>query len=181
MRLRSYSRPARRSTQALLKLAAALLLGCAAAAQAQTSSLKPAAPAEIVAGVSACVTATRPGALDEAALTQAGWQKGSLRSGKGKTVSSPLSFYGREGSNAMLLTNVDTGTASCTVMARIERIEAAPAVVQAISSELKVQPKRNKSNDLYWFVGQTVIGLVPTGQRDKPSLSITVMQLAEKK
>jgi hypothetical protein len=157
------------------------LLAGASQATAQASSLKPASPAEIAAAVTACMAAAKPDALDEAALTQAGWQKGTLSNSKGKTVASPLTFYGRKGSNAMLMTSAGKGAASCNVMARIERVDAAPAIVQAISAALKTEPKRDKDNDLYWFAGRTVVGLSPTGKPESPAVRVSVVQTAEKK
>ena len=165
----------------LKSLGALLLVANAGAALAQASSLKPASPADIQSGLSACRAAAAPGAAAGAALAEAGWQKGIVRDGKGKAIASPVGVYGRKDSNLMLMTSPAGRAPACVVLARIERPEVAKSVAEAISAELKIQPKRDKDNDLYWFVGGTVIGLSPTGDPDKPSLRIAVMQSAEKK
>jgi hypothetical protein len=67
------------------------------------------------------------------------------------------------------------------VLARIERPESAPAVVQALAAHLKAQPKRDKNNNLIWLAGRTAVQLAATGDRAKPALRVAVIQLAEKK
>lgn len=163
----------------MLKRSAALfLLTSAGPLWAQAPALSPATPAQIAAGVSACIAATQPERVNEAALVQAGWSKGTPKDAKGKALTVPFGIYGRKDSNVMLLTPPAKGP--CTVLARISRADAAPAVVEAVSAQVKAQPKRDKDNNLIWLSGRTAIQLAATGDNAKPALRIAVIQLAEK-
>jgi hypothetical protein len=165
----------------LRPLAALALLASAGPALAQASALRPAAPAHVVTGLSACIAAMRPGGgVEQSKLTGAGWRKGTAEDAKGKAMPMPFAIYGRKDANVVLLTD-PAGKGACTVLARIERPESAPAVVQALAAHLKAQPKRDKNNNLIWLAGRTAVQLAATGDRAKPALRVAVIQLAEKK
>jgi hypothetical protein len=164
----------------LLKYTAAIFVSMlASAAAAQVSSMQPASTQEIATAVSACMAAVRPNSVDDAALIAAGWSRGVLKDAKGKTIPAPVNIYGRKGASLMLLTT--QGKGACTTIARIERPELGRAVADAISAQVKSQPKRDKNKDLFWFAGKNAIQLAATGDVSKPAVRIVVLQIAEKK
>lgn len=151
-----------------------------AAAQGSASGLKPASPADIVAATSSCMAAVGPNGTDEGVLLAQGWAKATMTS-KGKTVEAPLNVYGRKAGNVILMTAPDTKASGiCTVMARIDRPETAPAVVNAMSTQLQTKPAKTEPGSVYWFAQQRIVQLATTGDRSKPSVRVSVMQIPEK-
>jgi hypothetical protein len=161
---------------------AILLLGTVGtAAGAQTQSLVPAAPAEIAAAVGTCVAATKPAGADAGVLAAQGWKKATATSASGKPLATPFSVYGREGGKTLITVSKAKKRGDlCTVMARIESTDTAKPVVEALSAELKAKPGKIEQSEVYWFAGRKVVQLASTGDRSKPSVRISVMQLPEK-
>ncbi len=100
---------------------------------------------------------------------------------KGKTVATPLKFYGRKGGNAILMTTTgSTASDLCTVTARIERVAGYAAVAEALTTDLKKPPFKSNPTETVWLIGQTAVQLAATGSVSKPSVRVSVLHLAEK-
>ena len=165
----------------LRSLAALALLASSSAAIAQGTSQKPASPAEIAASTASCIAATTATGIDVTALEGGGWQKATATDGRGKPLQTPFSVYGRKGGNTMLMLAPASGARGlCTVMARIDRAENAPVVINALSAQLNTKPAKADKGEIYWFAQNKIVQLATTGDRSKPSVRISVMQVPEK-
>ncbi len=161
--------------------AALALLGAASAAAAQGQILVPAAPAEIAAAVASCVAATNAGGADAKVLGAQGWQRAIATDGKGKPLATPFAVYGRKGGKTMIMIAPSKqGRDLCTVTARIDGTAAAKPVVEAVSAQLKTKPAKVEPSAIYWLAGGKAVQLASTGDRSKPSVRISIMQLPEK-
>jgi len=166
----------------LIKAFATLvLLGAAGSAGAQEQSVSPADTAEIAASVASCLAVTTAAGPDAEALAAQGWQKGTAMDPRGKPLATPFSVYGRKGGKTMIMiAPMSKGRGICAVTARIDGTDAAKGVVDALSAELKAKPAKVEQSEIYWFAGRKVVQLTSTGDRSKPSVRISVMQLPEK-
>ena len=100
---------------------------------------------------------------------------------KGKTVATPLRFYGRKAGNAILMTSTGgAGQDLCTVTARIERVAGYTAIAEALTTDIKKPPFKSNPTETVWLIGQTAVQLAATGSVSKPSVRVSVLHLAEK-
>jgi hypothetical protein len=165
----------------LLKhLIALQLLAGSAAALAEASFLQPAEPVEIVSAASTCLAAAKPGTVDAAMLTGQGWAKGQASDKQGKAVDLPFDAYTRKDGRVMITTQIADGNGMCSVVARIDRIEMASALANALSAEFKSKPFQADREGILWFADRRIVQLAATGDRSKPSVRISVMQHVEK-
>ena len=136
----------------------------------------PADPAEIGAAVSACLGATSPDGVDPAALADAGWKPGELKSGDGKALAGPLNFYGKDG-NPVLILHV-TGKAgsdtTCLVMARIADVADLSTTANTLTQTYGA-PIKQDEKAIYWRSGGSVLVFNPGGKKDDLALRIGVV------
>ena len=167
----------------MLKFALASALVATAApvlAQGGVAGLKPATPADIVSAASSCIAAVGPTGTDQAVLLAQGWTKATMTR-NGKAVEPPLGIYGRKSGNVVLMIGPNGKTGGlCNVVARVERIETASAVASSLSTQLNSKPAKTEPGSVYWFRGSKIVQLATTGDRAKPSVRISVMQMSEK-
>jgi hypothetical protein len=167
--------------RALLRpLIALTLLTSGGAAVARGAALQPAAPPEIVAAASTCLAAAKPGSVDAAALTARGWAKGEASDGSGKAVKLPFDAFSRKDGKVVIIVAAADGNGMCSVVARIDRVETASAVANALSAEFKVKPFQADKEGIIWFADGRLVQLAATGDRSKPSVRISLMQQVEK-
>ena len=163
----------------LRPLIALTFLATSAPAFAQ-ASLQPAEPAEIASAVATCVAAARPGSVDSGVLTGQGWAKGEAADQDGKAIELPFDVYARKGAKVMITARNADGNGMCSVVARIDRMETAPRVADALSTQFKVKPFQADKEGILWFADRRIVQLAATGDRSKPGVRVSVMQQVEK-
>ena len=156
------------------------MLASGTSASAQAPSLEPATPAEIVSAASTCLAAAKPGSVDAAVLAAAGWTKAEASDEGGKAVALPFDLYARKGAKVMITARNADGNGMCTVVARIDRVESASAIANALTAAFKVKPFQADKEGILWFADNRIVQLAATGDRSKPGVRVSVMQQVEK-
>ena len=172
--------------QALIKralLVTALLPGMSVAAPLQ----RPASADDIAAAVGDCWTAVGPNTVERAKLEARGWKAGSPSSSDGKPSISPIIFYGKTGSNIVIMLGGPPGNPPmCTVLssvASLQEINKAAGSVQRTLLAFDPKVTAARSGGSIVFISLPRIAMLdPTGTKDKPATRITVgYQTPEKK
>lgn len=151
------------------------------------SQMKPSSPQAVASAAMDCWAATGAGPVDEAKLQQLGWQPGSMKSPDGKAVDTLLRFYGKSGSNVILMLADSPKTlSSCTVMSRVAKVDDIGATAQLLLTKLSAADPgvkgARKDHSIVYISGLHMAMLEPTGTKEKPSTRIVVANTsAEKK
>lgn len=156
------------------------MLASGTSANAQASGLEPATSAEIVAAATTCHAAAKPGSVDAAVLAAAGWVKAEASDEGGKAVALPFDVYARKDAKVMITARNADGNGMCTVVARIDRVESAGAIANALTAAFKVKPFQADKEGILWFADNRIVQLAATGDRSKPGVRVSVMQQVEK-
>jgi hypothetical protein len=166
---------------ARLLLTAALLAAFgASAAQAQ---LRPSSAEEIGAAVRDCAAATTRDLVAEQTLVAFGWSKGSFLKDD-KPVETPLSVFGKTGTNPIIMTDSTLSTSPgkvCIVIAGLKRTSDYRGVIDVIDSLPNTAPIRSNDLEIILSNGKQVFMTALTGSREKPSVRISVVAVAAAK
>ena len=155
---------------------AALLAATPASAQ-----IKVAQPQDIVEAVASCMAATSPGSIDAAQLAADGWASAPLTA-KGQAVDTPLRFFGRKQSAAIIMTTSGTGADGvCIATARIATMARFADVQRAITGRFGGQVVERNPGETMVFAGGKVLSLALTGKSRTPAVRIGVMQMPQEK
>jgi hypothetical protein len=147
----------------------------------------PSSPDAIASAVADCWTASGAPSVDEAKLQQLGWKAGSMSSPDGKAVETTMRFYGKSGSNVMLmLMNTAKSASGCTIVSRVAKPDDIGKTVGAVQKALvglDPQVKTARSGGSIVFLALPRIAMMDaTGTKEKPGARITVgYQNPEKK
>jgi hypothetical protein len=158
----------------------ATLLATPAAAQ-----MRPSSPDDIAAGVSDCWAAVGPETVSLDLLRQRGWEAGSIESAKGP-VETPLKFYGKSGSNVVMMLQADDDSPTCSIMSRVAKVADIDRAAQAAQRSLSTvdpQLKATRSDNALVFLSLPKIGMIQaSGTKDAPGVRVIVSyQKPEKK
>ena len=165
-----------RSLKAGLAGIAALFAATPASAQ-----LKVAQPQDIVEAVASCMAATSPGSIDAAQLAADGWASAPLTA-NGQAVDTPLRFFGRKQSAAIIMTTAGTGSDGvCIATARIATVARFADVQRAITGRFGGQVVERKPGETLFFAGGKLVSLALTGKPRTPAVRIGVMQMPQEK
>lgn len=149
------------------------LVGVQIATGATGQSMKPAEPADIVAGVQSCMAATSEPAVDAAAIEADGWEALSL-SADGKPHETSMAFYSR--GKILLTFDREASVPLCIITAKLSGTDRYPQVFTAMNSALEVRGVTNpgETNTFYWLPKEHLIQLLATGSSKEPALRIAV-------
>ena len=152
-------------------LAAALAFGSSAPAQ----TLAPTNPQAVIAAVSACLEAVQRNGIDEARLARLGWEKASL-SRAGEDVEVGLSFYGKRGSDAILMTNAANGPAKplCIATARLEKAAQYQTVLDQTDALEGVRAVKREKLKIVFMTDSHLVQSELLGSKSEPSVRIAV-------
>jgi hypothetical protein len=160
--------------RASLKLTAIAAVALAAPASAE---LGPSPSSAIAGAVSDCWSVAGT-SIDEARLQQLGWKAGTMSSPDGKPVATPLRFYGKAGSNVMLMLMNQPGMTGCTVLSRVTRLEdvnSAAGAIQKSLLALNPEIKTTRSGQSIVFIALPRIAMLDaTGTKAKPNVRVVV-------
>ncbi|HET7715932.1 MAG TPA: hypothetical protein VFK86_09925, partial [Bauldia sp.] len=118
------------------------------------------------------------GEVSETALQKRGWQPGSVRSPDGTTVATPLRFYGKSGSNVVMMAMTQGRAGVCTVTAMLGKLRDVSRSVQFVRSELaSYRPDLTVGNSgaRAVFVSLPKLAILEaTGTKDAPAVRVVV-------
>ena len=154
-----------------------VLFAALAFAGSANAERQPSAPAVIANAVTDCWSAVRPNSVDQTVLQQRGWQQGTVSNAQG-TVATPLKFFGKSGSDVMVMLTGTGETPMCSVLSRVENAAAVSSAAQAAQRALVAadpQVKTARSGKSIVFISLPRIAtLDATGSKDKPAVRIVV-------
>jgi hypothetical protein len=143
---------------------------------ASAKGLEPMAADGVVAAISDCVAATERNGINEGRLTQGGWQKASLTGG-GDAAKTPMGFYSRPGSNALVMSHATL----CIVTAELEQAKQYQAVVDGIDSLEGVRAIEKDKLKITFMSPEHLIQSEMVGSNIEPIVKIFVGAVPEKK
>jgi hypothetical protein len=163
----------------------AFFVAALAMAAPATAEMQPSTPEAIAAAAVDCWQAANGPALDEVMLQSRGWKAGSMTSGDGKPVVSPLRFYGRSESGVMLTAMNTADAAGCTILSRVQKPEDIGASAQLLMSRLQAIDPATKGTRqgqaIVYISGNRVAQLAPSGTMEKPSTTILIAYVSPEK
>ena len=162
---------------------ALMLLSVSAAAHAQ----KPNPPAAIVEAVADCWEATGATSIDLAKLAAEGWKPAEIKDKDGKTLKTPLRFFGNTDSSVMLMVLPGGGKPACSVTSRVSGASDYKPLMDGLQTRLKelepgLKAGRAGTNGAAFLGGGRIALIEPTGTQTEPAARIVVgYSAAEKK
>lgn len=150
------------------------LLACSAVVAPAAAQMAAVLPGDVLAATRSCVAASRNGVVDGARLAADGWQRGAASS-DGRTVETPLTFYGRPNNNVVLMTG--SGAAGqpqvCFVTGRVSDVRARTAVETAMTSAFG-KPLQSAPDGILWRAPSHMVQLAATGSDAQPAVRVAV-------
>lgn len=148
------------------------------ASVANAQGRPPAAPAEIVAGMKSCLSATTDKAVETDKLRADGWNAVSVKAG-GKDVDTSLVFFGR--GNLLLMTDKTAKAPVCFITASLPDAGTFDDVAYAVQDALGVNGKANdgEKGAIYFFPKGHLVQMTRTGKPDSPAIRIAVGFMAQ--
>ncbi len=171
--------------QALLKRAV-LITALAPSIAVAAPVRQNASNADIAAAVGDCWNAVGPNTVERAKLEARGWRAGTA-TGDSKPAALALTFYGKTGSNAVIMLGGAPGTPPmCTILSSVtsaQTIERTSGGIQKVLLALDSNVQAARSKESIVFLSLPRLAIVDsTGTKDKPATRIVVgYQTAEKK
>jgi hypothetical protein len=153
-------------------LALSILL--AATAAAPSAAELPVAPiADISSSFRDCLRVAAPSGFAPGALESAGWARATISTQDGTVPDGPP-IYGHAQRAPLILLMPEERI--CTVMARVESVDAVTELGHAWKAEL---PKPDNEGMIIFSASGRPVVIRQTGTSEKPSLSISVLVPAE--
>ena len=153
-----------------------LLVGALALAVPASAEL-PASPlGDIYESYNDCFKVATKSGFKADVLASLGWKQATMTSKDGKPVPNAPMIYGNLKRKPIIILSPEEGV--CTVMARLEDVEAFSEFKKAWGGNL---PLADKNGIIGFYAEGHPIALRETGTAAKPAMTISVMTPAEKK
>ncbi len=145
------------------------------------AQLRVAQPLDIVDAVGSCMAATSVGSIDIAQLAADGWSSAPLV-GRSGAVDTPLRFFGRKQSAAMIMTAAGTSSNGlCIATARVATLARFAEVERALATRFGGTVVERKPGETTFMTGGKIVSLALTGKRTAPAVRIGVMQMPQER
>ena len=162
-----------------MRMASGAVFAALALAGPADAQMTPNSPELVAVAAADCWQAASGPKLDEALLQSRGWKAGSMKDPDGKSIASPLRFYGKSGSSVLLMAMNVSGAAGCTILSRVPKVADIGTAAQLLMSRLQaIDPAvkgSRQGQSIVYVSGSRAAELAPAGTMEKPSARIVVV------